>query len=392
MLVAVGRFFAHGWIHEYFYAPSHFFTYYGLGWVRPLAWPFMYVLFGGLAVCATLIVIGKWHRVAALVFALGFAYAHACDQTNYLNHYYLIVQVAVLLAFLPAGPTVPAWAVWAMRAQIGLVYFFGGVAKLGADWLLAGQPLATWLSANTDFPLVGAWFAEPNLALAASWAAAFFDLTIVGWLLWPRTRAVAYVFVVAFHLATAKLFHLGMFPWVMTAFATIFFAPDWPRRWWPAKPIDAVARPLPRLGLAVLGVHLAIQLLLPLRAHLYPGNRLWHEQGYRYAWNVMLMEKSGVADFRVHDPATGREVHVPASTYWTRYQATMMATQPDMLLAAAHVVADDFRARGVAAPEVRVDAFASLNGRPRQRLVDPTVDLAALSDGLAAKPWILPAP
>jgi len=70
----------------------------------------------------------------------------------------------------------------------------------------------------------------------------------------------------------------------------------------------------------------------------------------------------------------------------------MMATQPDMILEAAHVVADDFRRRGVRAPEVRADVLVSLNGRPRQRLVDPAVDLAAERDGVAPFRWLLAAP
>ena len=68
----------------------------------------------------------------------------------------------------------------------------------------------------------------------------------------------------------------------------------------------------------------------------------------------------------------------------------MMAPQPDMVLEAAHLVAADFRSRGVEAPAVYVDAFASLNGRPMQRLIDPHVDLARQTDSLANKPWILP--
>jgi hypothetical protein len=61
-----------------------------------------------------------------------------------------------------------------------------------------------------------------------------------------------------------------------------------------------------------------------------------------------------------------------------------------MVLEAAQLVADDFRRRGVQDPAVYADSFASLNGRPMQRLIDPRVDLARQHDGLAAKSWILP--
>lgn len=73
-----------------------------------------------------------------------------------------------------------------------------------------------------------------------------------------------------------------------------------------------------------------------------------------------------------------------------RVDLVVMGT--NTILQLAHVVADDFRARGVRDPEVCVDAFASLNGRRRARLIDPSVDLARESDGLGPKRWILPHP
>jgi hypothetical protein len=389
MLITVVRFFAHGWIDSYYYQPTHFFHYPGFAWVKPWAYPGMYVHFALMGVAAILVMLGYHHRLAAAALGVLFAYAHLCDATNYLNHYYLLIQVSFLIAILPSGERVPAWALWAARVQIGLVYFFGGVAKLSPDWLVHGEPLGTWLASNSDVPVLGHLFAQPWAGVAGSWAGAFFDLTIVGWLLWRRSRPFAFAAVVGFHLITWRLVHLGMFPWAMIAFATIFFAPDWPRRCF-RRP--AVTRTAPRLVPAVIAVHLAIQLLVPWRAFFYGGDPLWHEQGFRFAWKVMLMEKSGVVEFRVRDPDSGRRWRVPASAYYTRYQAAMMATQPDLILQAAHVVAADFRARGVAAPEVHADAFVSLNGRPRHRLVDPDVDLAAAHDSLASLAWILPSP
>ena len=69
-----------------------------------------------------------------------------------------------------------------------------------------------------------------------------------------------------------------------------------------------------------------------------------------------------------------------------------MAGQPDLILQLAHHIAADFRSRGHRGVEVRVDALASLNGRPMARLVDPDVDLARVRDGFAPASWILPEP
>jgi hypothetical protein len=141
--------------------------------------------------------------------------------------------------------------------------------------------------------------------------------------------------------------------------------------------------------LAVLACYFAFHVAMPLRHHLYPGNVCWTEEGFRFAWHVMVMEKNGSLELHVTEPSTGRRWEVMPSEYLTRYQTKMAATQPDMILQLAHIVAADFRSRGVRDPEVRVDAFVSLNGRRRARLIDPTVDLARETDGLSPRSWIL---
>ncbi|HCX76078.1 MAG TPA: HTTM domain-containing protein, partial [Algoriphagus sp.] len=50
----------------------------------------------------------------------------------------------------------------------------------------------------------------------------------------------------------------------------------------------------------------SFQILFPFRYLLYPGNLFWTEQGYRFSWRVMLMEKAGYAIFHVTDVDTGR--------------------------------------------------------------------------------------
>jgi vitamin K-dependent gamma-carboxylase len=418
MLIATLRFIASGWIADYYEMPRHFFHYAGFEWVRPWPGAGMYIHFAAMAVLATLVILGIHARKSVAAFGVLFAYAHLIDKTNYLNHYYLVIVVALLLAALPAGEvgsvdgwrrarrtgapmarTVPAWVVWTLRGQLAIVYVFGGVAKLQPDWLVHAQPLKAWLAGHAELAVVGPLLDQPWAPYAASWLAAGFDLTIAGWLLWPRSRPVAYVAVVAFHLATVRLFHLGLFPWLMMALTPIFFAPDWPRRLWarlarrPVAPLpDAPPRPPGRALGGLLIAHGVLQVAIPLRFLAYPGYHLWTEEGFRFAWKVMVMEKSGVADFLVRDPDTGREWRVAATDHWTRYQASMMATQPDMILEAAHVIAADQRRRGVPRPEVRADVMVSLNGRPAQRLIDPTVDLAAERFALTPHRWILPAP
>ncbi len=417
MLVASVRFLLRGWVHDEYEVPRTFFHYWGFAWVKPWPPPGMYVHYALMAGASALVALGLWYRASIIAFGLLFSYAHFVDKTNYLNHYYLVSCLALIMAFLPLdragsvrtwrrrGPEeawthVPGWCLWLVRAQVACVYLFGGIAKLKGDWLLHAQPLTIWLGTNTEFPLLGRWFHEKWFAYAFSWAGAAFDLTIVGWLLWRRSRPFAYAVVLLFHVITGKLFQLGMFPWIMSAVAVVFFDPSWPRRLLERArvlaPIAADARPpsfppLPRWGRALAIAYLGWHVLFPFRHLVYGGNVLWTEQGFRFAWNVMLIEKNGVVELSVVDRATGARSLVDASDYLTPYQVKMMSTQPDMILELAHVIAHDYARRGRSV-EVHADAQVTLNGRRLHPLIDPSVDLAAVPEGVGRKPWILPAP
>jgi hypothetical protein len=209
---------------------------------------------------------------------------------------------------------------------------------------------------------------------------------------WHKTRKLAFAVAVVFHALTAELFPIGMFPWIMLAGATLFFAPEWPRRWLgAARDTAAAGAPLGRVGLAALAVYAFVQLVVPLRHFAYPGNTLWTEEGFRFSWRVMLIEKTGQCEFTVVD-RQNRRILVTPRDYLTYVQARMTCTQPDMILALAHIIADDFARRRRGDVRVFADAQVAWNGRAHAPLVDPRVDLAHEADGLAPKRWILPAP
>lgn len=413
--VSAGRFLANGWVEQFFVTPSHYFTFYGFEWIRPLEPWAMYALFWAILALGLLVAAGLFYRVAAVLLFCAFTYVELIDVTNYLNHYYLLSLLSLLMVCLPLhrcasldarrdpsmrSETAPRWMLWLLRGQVAAVYVYAGLAKATSDWLLHAQPLDIWLSARTDLPILGPLMDEPWLAYALSWAGFLHDLLIVPLLLWRPTRQAAFGVLVAFHLATGLLFNIGMFPVIMICAATILLSPSWPRRllrWRRREPATASPGPTtsPRwraLVLLAAGAWMAVQVLVPLRAHLYGGDVLWHEQGMRWSWRVMVREKNGDISYRVRVPGEERERRVSPSRYLTSHQEREMSGQPDLILQLAHVVADDFRARGLGQVEVRADAWVSLNGRAPARLVDPEVDLAAVQDGLGAASWILPGP
>jgi hypothetical protein len=240
MLWEVYRYFSYGWIERYFIEPTFFFKYQGFGWVRPFAGDGMYIHFAALGVLAACILLGFCYRLAAALFFLGITYVFLLDQTNYLNHLYLICILSFILIFVPAhralsldaalrprlrSSTAPAWTLWLLRFQIAVPYFFGAIAKFNADWLLAAQPMRMWLADRTDFPVIGRWFTEPWAAYFMSWGGFLFDLLFVPLLLWRRTRPFAFAFAAVFHLMNFQLFHIGVFTWLMLVASLIFLPP-----------------------------------------------------------------------------------------------------------------------------------------------------------------------
>ena len=67
-----------------------------------------------------------------------------------------------------------------------------------------------------------------------------------------------------------------------------------------------------------------------------------------------------------------------------------MSTQPDMILQYAHFLEDKYQEQGIADPEIRVEAYVTLNGSGSRLFIDPEVDLTRERESFAHKDWILP--
>jgi hypothetical protein len=136
---------------------------------------------------------------------------------------------------------------------------------------------------------------------------------------------------------------------------------------------------------------LALQVAVPLRFLAYPGWVNWTEEGFRFSWRVMLIEKTGRLEYRVVEPGSDKQWRVYPRHLLTPLQHKMLVTQPDMILEFAHELANRHEAKHGIRPAVYAESFVSLNGRPAQRMIDATMDLADEPlDTFAHRPWILP--
>ena len=447
MFASIVRFWSYGWIDQLYVQPRFFFSYYGFDFIRPLG-QFTYLIFGICALSALFVTLGYYYRTAIVVFFLSFTYIELMDKTTYLNHYYFISVLSFLMIWLPASAyfsvdarrnperafqRIPRWTIDAIKLLLGIVYCYAGLAKLNSDWLLHAMPLKIWLPANYDLPLLGNLLQQTWVHYAFSGGGMLYDLSIPFLLLWPRTRTVAFGLVVVFHILTRVLFPIGMFPYIMIVSALIFFDARfhhrllaWAARWLridkaafdngknlyaqgvPVNPslftskfiipysmfdistyrTPSKGRPMMKLGIVV--TFFVLQLLLPFRYLLYPGELFWTEEGYRFSWRVMLMEKAGYANFKVVDAATGQRFYVDNSDFLTTFQEKQLATQPDFILQYAHFLADHFTQQGHQPVQVFAESYVALNGRMSQAYVDPNVDLAQVEESFRPRTWLLP--
>ncbi len=397
-------------------APDMFhFTYTGFSWVQP--WPGygMVVQFVVMMVAGIMIAAGAMYRIASIVFALGFTHFFLIDRTNYQNHYYLIVLLSWLMTILPANRLfsmdvlngtvtasgfIPRWCLLLLQFHIALPYVYGGIAKIDGDWL-STEPMRNVLRIQGWSNTVPNWFNDGAAAFAFTWGGLFFDLLIVPAIVWRRTRVVAFILTVTFHLSNSLMFRIHVFPWLMIAATTVFFAPDWPDRclcWFYSarKKTDSV-EPEQGRGLilsrpATIGMlaYCVFHLLWPLRHWTYNGNTGWTEQGHYFSWRMMLRGKTVGLRYYLTDTETGMTQQADIRKFLNPEQQVKFAKDPEMILDLAHGLAGESLRRTGKRMEVRALVLASLNGRKPQLLIDPTIDLAAQPRFAFHRSWIVP--
>lgn len=413
------------------YDPDKFrFRYYGFEWVHPLPEPFLSLFFLSLCGLAILVMLGRWYRISSLLFAFGFTYTFLLEKAHYLNHGYLFCWVSFSMVFLPAhrqfsgdvlrrpalkSDTTPYWCLFLLQFLMGVAYFYGGIAKLNADWLNA-VPLKQWLEQKGGAPLVGSLLTQDWMAYFMAYGGLLLDLTVVFFLIIRKTRPWAFAAVLFFHLMNHLTFNIGIFPFLSVALTALYFSPDFPLRiyeklkgrlpflrriksWWEGRTAAAEPAGTPlwqgatrRRTPVTTGVLTLVlfHLLVPLRHHFFPGDVAWTEEGHRYSWRMMLRSKQGYGTFIVRDKNTGEEEETDPVDWLDRKQLRNLYTHPDMILQFAHHLRDVYREKGQDV-EVFADIRVQLNFREYNTYLNPTTDLAREEwHFFRHSDWILP--
>ncbi|WP_374761906.1 HTTM domain-containing protein [Dyadobacter frigoris] len=415
LFLSIIRFWSKGWIEQLYIKPQYFFPFYGFEFIKPMG-EYIYLLFAICAISALLVALGLFYRIAIVGLFLSFTYIELIDKSTYLNHYYFVSIISFMLMFLPAhvcfsfdagrnknihANQIPVWCIFSIKAMVCILYFYAGLAKLNSDWLINALPLRIWLPAKNDMPVIGFLFNYQWIPYVFSWFGCLYDLTIPFFLWNKKTRPYAFIAVVIFHGLTAILFPIGMFPYIMIVTALIFFSGTFheniifrlgsllriPVSFLTNDKKYILGKLATNIVISTFLIFFLVQLIIPFRYLTYPGELFWTEEGYRFSWRVMLMEKAGYTQFQIKDK-TGKSLIVNNNLFLTTLQEKSMSTQPDMILQYAHILRDYYSRHGFKNPEVYVDSYVALNGRLGKPLISPDVNLAAEIESFQHKSWI----
>lgn len=417
MLYSIMRFYFMGWIEKVYINPKFHFKYYGFEWIPDLG-EFTYILFFICAITSIMITLGLKYKLSIILFFSCFTYIELLEKTVYLNHYYFISVLSFLLIFLPLNAVfsfdniisnkketkVPNWTIDCLKLLLAIVYIYAGIAKINHDWLIEAMPLKLWLTSKYDLPIIGEYFMQKVwVHYLMSWGGMLYDLSIPFLLLFKKTRKFGFFMVVFFHAFTRVLFPIGVFPIVMIISSLIFldekfhtrvinFIKNLLLKFFQLKKrekFDVAPKSTSKITTVIIITFFIIQLIMPSRHMMYPGNIMWHEQGYRFSWRVMLMEKIGYSTFKI-EQENGTYFYVKNEEHLTSYQEKQMSFQPDFILEYAHYLGEFYKKKGMDNIKVFADSFVSLNGRKSQRFVEPDINLLEIKDSFRNKEWILP--
>lgn len=409
-LECIGAIFT-GWIRKTLVAPQFTFSFIGFEWLQPLPGNGMYFYYAFMGVLGVFVMVGYKYRYSMITFTLLWTASYLMQKSSYNNHYYLLCLLSAIMIFVPAeanysidskqNPTIktnsmPRWCALIFIAQMTIVYTFGAVAKLYPDWL-DGTFMRIIMEGKSHYAVIGPLLQKPSTHLFLAYGGILFDGLISPLLLWKRTRNLALMASIFFHIFNAIVFQVGIFPFLSLAFILFYY---------PTKTIHHIflkKKPYytdnevkipnhrPIIVWSFL-VYFSIQLALPLRHWFISDNVLWTEEAHRLSWRMMLRSKTGISNFKVLDIQTGVEIPIDLKTYLSQKQIRILGTKPDVIWQFAQHLKQDYAKRGRAV-KVYANTYVSVNGRQYEPLIDPSVDLANTPWlFFEHNAWILPSP
>ena len=396
-----------GWVKRVLTDPQFTFSFIGFEWLQPLPGFGMYFYFVLMGFFGLAIMLGYRYRIAITSYTILWAGVYFMQKSSYNNHYYLLLLISFLLIFLPANryasldvkqnrvseeKTMPYWISLLFIIQVGIVYVFASLAKFYPDWL-DGTFTKNLLSGTTSRPFFLELFSQKWFYLFIAYAGILFDLLIVPFLLFKKTRTLALIASVIFHIFNSITLQIGIFPFFALTFALFFYEPETIRRLFlrkkPKLEDENLSQNLygKRIVYFLMIPYLIIQIALPLRHHFIEGDVLWTEEGHRLSWRMMLRERNGYITIQIKDLKTGNVSVYDYRKNLTDKQAQNLATKPDFIWQYCQRIKEEYKGKPIA---IYIDCKNSINRKEYKSLIDPNYDMAKAEwNYFAHNEWIL---
>ena len=396
-----------GWVKRVLTDPQFTFSFIGFEWLQPLPGFGMYFYFVLMGFFGLAIMLGYRYRIAITSYTILWAGVYFMQKSSYNNHYYLLLLISFLLIFLPANryasldvkqnrvseeKTMPYWISLLFIIQVGIVYVFASLAKFYPDWL-DGTFTKNLLSGTTSRPFFLELFSQKWFYLFIAYAGILFDLLIVPFLLFKKTRTLALIASVIFHIFNSITLQIGIFTFFDLTFALFYYEPETIRRLFlrkkPKLEDENLSQNLygKRIVYFLMIPYLIIQIALPLRHHFIEGDVLWTEEGHRLSWRMMLRERNGYITIQIKDLKTGSVSIYNYRKNLTNKQAQNLATKPDFIWQYCQRIKEEYKGKPIA---IYIDCKNSINRKEYKSLIDPNYDMAKAEwNYFAHNEWIL---
>lgn len=395
-----------GWVKRVLIEPEFTFSFIGLEWLQPLPGYGMYFYFISMGLFGIAIMLGYRYRIAIIAYTILWAGVYFMQKTSYNNHYYLLLIISFYMIFLPANQyasldvkqhrvqkenTMPYWISLLFIIQVTIVYFYAAIAKFYPGWL-DGTFTKLLLSGTTSNEFFLQIFLNKYFYLFIAYAGILFDLLIVPLLLFKKTRTIALVASLSFHLFNAIFLQIGIFPFFALTFSLFFYPPEKIRKLFFKNKLS-IEDPIvsnyfgKRIFLYFLIPFLFIQLLLPLRHHLIDGDVLWTEEGHRLSWRMMLRKRDGFINFKIKNNNTGEMTSYDYHKNLSPKQANTLATKPDFIWQYCQRIKQEYRGKNIS---IFIDCKNNINNGEFKTFIDPKQDFVkAKWDYFWHNEWIL---
>lgn len=408
LLESVGAIFT-GWITRTLITPKFTFTFIGFEWLQPLPGNWMYVYYIIMGMFGLFIMLGYKYRLSVMAFGIMWACVYFMQKASYNNHYYFLILLTLIMAFLPANSyasidakinpklkkiAMPQWCKWVFVLQLLILYTYAAIAKTYPDWVSLRVPKML-MESKANIPLIGSFLQHDFISYLVAYGGILFDGLIIPLLLFKPTRKYAFFFSIFFHMFNSIVFQVGIFPYLSLAFSLFFFKPETIKNiFLKSKKLylaNEVIVPNYKKPLIIFAsIYFSIQVGLPLRHHFIQDDVLWTEEGHRLSWRMMLRSKNSYVTYHVVNKKTREKTKIKLSAYLTPKQIRLAGSKPDVIWQFSQYLKNEFEKKGQTI-EVYVNANVSVNGKNSKALIDPKVDMASVKwNVFSHNEWILP--